>query len=111
MFLLKQAGPVHLLLQLVVTAADGTTTKTVQWTVAEGPYRGLFLQSADGSGIPRHALTAINARRALGAALTANGKWTDALDMFDTMQRNAEQEPELARKLADADVDTAHAVI
>lgn len=32
------------------TAMDGTTTKTVQWTVAEGPYRGLFLQSADGSG-------------------------------------------------------------
>ncbi|KAB2963908.1 hypothetical protein [Zoogloea sp.] len=32
------------------TTMDGTTTKTIQWTVAEGPYRGLFLQSADGNG-------------------------------------------------------------
>lgn len=32
------------------TTMDGTTTKAIQWTVAEGPYRGLFLQSADGNG-------------------------------------------------------------
>ncbi len=32
------------------TTMDGTTTQAIQWTVAEGPYRGLFLQSADGNG-------------------------------------------------------------
>lgn len=32
------------------TTMDGITTKSTSWSVAEGPYRGLFLQSADGNG-------------------------------------------------------------
>lgn len=32
------------------TTMDGITTRATSWSVAEGPYRGLFLQSADGNG-------------------------------------------------------------
>ena len=69
------------------------------------------VKSAEGSGIPQHALAAINARRALGAALVSNGKWPVALEMFETMRRNAEKEPELARKIARGDLDWAHALL
>ena len=69
------------------------------------------VKSVDGAGIPQHAFTAINARRALGAALVSNGKWQDALDVFDEMRRNAEKEPELAKKLARGDLDWAHALL
>ena len=69
------------------------------------------VKSVDGAGIPQHAFTAINARRALGAALVSNGKWSDALATFDEMRRNAEKEPELAQKLARGDLDWAHALL
>ena len=72
---------------------------------------GEAVKSAEGSGIPQHALVAINARRALGAALVSNGKWPDALEVFETMRRNAEKEPELARKIARGDLDWAHALL
>jgi CHAT domain-containing protein len=69
------------------------------------------VKSVEGAGIPQHAFVAINARRSLGAALVSNGKWTDALATFDEMRRNAEKEPELAKKLARGDLDWAHALL
>jgi CHAT domain-containing protein len=69
------------------------------------------VRSVEGAGIPQHAFVAINARRALGAALVSNGKWSDALATFDEMRRNAEKEPELARKIARGDLDWAHALL
>lgn len=69
------------------------------------------LRSVEGSGVPAHALTAVAARKALGAALVADGKWAEALATFDQVQASLAHDPELAKRLGQGDLDWAHALL
>lgn len=67
------------------------------------------LRSIEGSGVPPYALTAISARKALGAAQVADGRWADALTTFDQVQAALAQNPDLDKRLGKGDLDWAHA--
>jgi CHAT domain-containing protein len=69
------------------------------------------LKSVEGSGAPSYATSMVTARKALGAALAANGKWDEALVAFDLMSQGLAHDPELARRLGGGDIDWAHALL
>jgi CHAT domain-containing protein len=69
------------------------------------------LKSVEGSGAQPQSLSAINSRKALGAALVANSHWDEALANFDALRSSLARDPELARRLGSADLDWAHALL
>jgi len=69
------------------------------------------LKSVEGSGAQPQSLSAIYARKALGAALVANSQWDEALANFDALRSSLARDPEIARRLGSADLDWAHALL
>ncbi|MEI6300810.1 MAG: CHAT domain-containing tetratricopeptide repeat protein [Betaproteobacteria bacterium] len=69
------------------------------------------LKSAEASGASPFARSAIFGRKALGAALVAEGKWDEALTTFDAMKAGVAGDPEIAKRSPTDDIDWATALL
>ncbi len=69
------------------------------------------LKGVEASGARPESFAAVNARKALGAALVANGDWDGAIASFEALRGSLASDPKLAARLGSGDLDWAHALL
>ena len=69
------------------------------------------LKSAEAAGASSFSRSMIFGRKALGAALVAEGKWDDALAAFDAMKAGVAGDAEIAKRSPTDDIDWATALL
>ncbi len=69
------------------------------------------MKSVEGSGAPGQAMSSIQTRKALGAALVAAERWDEALVTFDKMNLGLKGDADLERSLGKGDIDWAQAYL
>jgi CHAT domain-containing protein len=69
------------------------------------------LKSVETAGASPASRAAIFGRKALGAALVAEGKWDDALASFEAMKAGVAADPEIAKRSPTDDIDWATALL
>ncbi len=69
------------------------------------------LKSLAGGGVPPQSLSAIGARKALGAALVANSEWDEAIQSYEALRASIADDAQLVARFASGDLDWAHALL
>jgi CHAT domain-containing protein len=69
------------------------------------------LHSYEAAGAAQESLPMAMARRALGSALVAQGKFSDAVNVFADMQQGLRNDPELLKKVGSGDIDWVQAML
>ncbi len=69
------------------------------------------LNSVEAAGASKESRAAIIGRKALGAALVAEGKWEEAMSTFEAMKAGVADDPEIAKRSPTDDLDWATALL